>query len=77
MDIAKYIPVGAENAVEITILAAGNALTGLAWLETNTSTEVSIRTSGGALGANLWVIADTAITALTPPPPLAERGARP
>lgn len=69
MDISKYIPVGVENAVEVTILASGNSLKGLAWLESNTSTEVTIRTAGGALGAGDWVIADSTITAMSVPQP--------
>lgn len=73
MDISKYIPVGVENAVQVTVLAGGNSLTGLAWREENTSTEVTLRTMGGALGAGDWAIADTAITALSLPPPLPER----
>lgn len=69
MDISKYIPVGEENAVDVSILAGGTMLIGTAWREANTSTEVTIRTNQMSLGADLWVIADTAITALTPPPP--------
>ena len=69
MDISKYIPVGEDNEVEVRLLASGSMLIGSAWLESNTSTEVTIRTTNDTLGANLWVVSDTAITALTPPPP--------
>lgn len=68
MDISKYLPVGEQAAIEVTILAGGNSLTGRAWREENTSTEASIRLTTGtqSLGSK-WVIADTAITAMTVP----------
>jgi len=79
MDISKYLPVGAQNAIECTILAGGNSLTGRAWLEENTSTEASIRLTQGTMPSNgHYVIADTAITAIlvpdTPPADVQQGG---
>ena len=68
MDISQYLPVGEQDAIEVTILAGGNSLTGRAWREENTSTEASIRLTQGAMGLGTkWVIADTAINAMTVP----------
>ena len=57
MDLQKYIPVGEADSVEVTILAGGDSLTGAAWLDDQTSTEVTIRTINPTLPAGVWVVA--------------------
>jgi hypothetical protein len=77
MDISKYLPIGEQDAIQVTILSGGNSLTGWAWRESNTSTEAMVRVTGGTLGApgTKWAVADAAISAMSVPeaPPEAER----
>ena len=69
MDLQKYFPVGEDSAVEMTIITgSGNTLTGAAWLESNTSTEASIRATEGTLAGHVWIVSDQHIVALILPP---------
>lgn len=78
MDLKQYIPVGEENAMEVTITVAGGAtFAGSAWLESNTSTEASIVIAPGLINAGTkWVVAESAIVALMPSLPSRESSKR-
>ena len=68
-NLNKYLPTGQENAVEATVVtASGNTMTGLAWIESNTATEVNLQAHTG-IDSNLWVVAGAHVAAIGKPPP--------
>jgi hypothetical protein len=78
-NLNKYLPVGEENAKPtIAVTLSGNTMTGNAWIESNTATEVNLIATT-AIDNHPWVISGAAVTALgtdPPPPPQAEAPAQ-
>jgi len=67
MDIKQYFPVGEDNAIEGTLIISNSTmlLNGSAWLDSASSTEVTLRVAQGSLGAGVWQIDGSAILAVS------------